>query len=147
MLFRSRVFDEAATRLEASLGKSLDATLSKWTESLVEAHSHLASQREDRWALAAEAMAAAMRSFEQHQKTLAGQAELLERVVDATRDVAALERVLDSNLHALAATGRFEETLATLSAAVQLLAARAGDASVERRHVDLASAVHLGKAA
>ena len=142
-----RVFDEAATRLEASLGKSLDATLSKWTESLVEAHSHLASQREDRWALAAEAMAAAMRSFEQHQKTLAGQAELLERVVDATRDVAALERVLDSNLHALAATGRFEETLATLSAAVQLLAARAGDASVERRHVDLASAVHLGKAA
>ncbi len=142
-----RVFDEAGGRLEAALAQSLDVTLAKWTQSLVEAHVQLSSQREDRWTLAAESMAAAMRSFEQHHKTLAGQAQLLERVVDATRDVAALERVLDSNLNALAATGRFEETLATLAAAVQLLSARASDASVEKRHVDLTGAVPYGKAA
>ena len=97
--------------------------------------------------MAAESMAAAMRSFEQHQKTLLGQTELLERVVDATRDVAALERTLDSNLASLTATGRFEETLVTLCAAVQLLAARTSDAASEPRHVDLQGTRRSGKAA
>jgi hypothetical protein len=88
-----------------------------------------------------------MRSVEQHQQRLAGQTELLEKVVDATRDVTALERSLDANLSALTATGRFEETLATLSAAVQLLAARAGDAAGEVRRVELAGGRRSGKAA
>jgi hypothetical protein len=92
-------------------------------------------------------MAAAMRSFEQHQKTLAGQTELLEKVVEATRDVASLERVLDANLATLRATGRFEELVATLAASVQLLAARAGDATADVRHVDLQVARRSGKAA
>ena len=51
------------------------------------------------------------------------------------------------NLTTLAATGRFEETLATLAAAVQLLAARAGDAIGEPRRVDLQVVRRTGKAA
>ena len=139
-----QVFEETADRLQVSLARSLDETLGRWSESLVQAQAHLTSAREDRWARAADALTAAMRSFEQHQKALAGQAELLTRVVDATRDVAALERSLESNLAALADSGRFEETLATLSAAVQLLAARAQDASAEPRRVDLQQGVHRG---
>ena len=141
-----KAFAVTASRLQSTLSQSLDATLAKWSESLVRAQADLASTREDRWAAAAESMAAAMRSFEQHQKTLAGQAELLGKVVDATHNVAALERALDSNLATLAGSGRFEETLATLAAAVQLLAARAQDASVEPRRVDLHVAAR-GKAA
>ena len=141
------VLTGAGNKLRESLTESLDTTLGKWTESLVKAHAHLTSQREDRWAMAAESMAAAMRSFEEHQKTLVGQTELLEKVVDATRDVAALERVLDSNLAALTATGRFDETLLTLSAAVQLLAARAGDTSADSRHVSLHASHRTGKVA
>ncbi len=132
-----KAFAVTASRLQTTLSGSLDATLAKWTESLVHAQAELASSREDRWTNAAESMAAAMRSFEQHQKTLAGQAELLGKVVDATHNVAALERALDNNLSTLAGSGRFEETLATLAAAVQLLAARAQDASAENRRVDL----------
>ena len=113
----------------------------------MQAQSHLASAREDRWARAADSLTAAMRSFEQHQRTLAGQAELLAQVVDATRDLAALERSLESNLSALADSGRFEETLATLSAAVQLLAARAQDVAVEPRRVELQATRGVGKAA
>ena len=141
------VLSGAGVTLRDSLAASLETTLGKWTNSLVEAQAHLGSQREDRWAMAAESMAAAMRSFEQHQKTLLGQTELLERVVDATRDVAALERTLDSNLASLTATGRFEETLVTLCAAVQLLAARTSDAASEPRHVDLQGTRRSGKAA
>jgi acyl-CoA synthetase (NDP forming) len=40
-----------------------------------------------------------------------------------------------------------EETLATLSAAVQLLAARAQDSAIEPRRVDLQGAHRAGKAA
>jgi biopolymer transport protein ExbB/TolQ len=142
-----KILDGAGDRLRSSLASSLDATLDKWTESLVQAHVHLVSQREDRWAMAAESMAAAMRGLEQHQRAMAGQAEMLGRVADATRDVAALERSLDSNLAALTTTGRFEETLGTLAAAVQLLAARAGDVSHEQRRVDLLGGRRSGKAA
>ncbi|NDC54921.1 MAG: hypothetical protein EBZ74_11760 [Planctomycetia bacterium] len=142
-----RVVEAAAERLQASLATSLEASLGRWGESLVQAHAHLTSAREDRWARAADALTTAMRSFEEHQRTLAGQTELLARVVDATRDITTLERSLDSNLTALAGNGRFEETLATLSAAVQLLAARAQDATVEPRRVDLQGVHRVGKAA
>ncbi|MFN9271625.1 MAG: MotA/TolQ/ExbB proton channel family protein [Planctomycetia bacterium] len=141
-----KAFAETAGRLQSTLSHSLDSTLAKWSESLVKAQAELASTREDRWTAAAESMAAAMRSFEQHQKTLAGQAELLGKVVDAAHNVAALERALDNNLATLAGSGRFEETIATLAAAVQLLAARAQDASVEPRRVDLLVSAR-GKAA
>jgi len=141
-----KAFAVTASRLQTTLSHSLDSTLAKWSESLVQAQAELASTREDRWTAAAESMASAMRSFEQHQKTLAGQAELLGKVVDATHNVAALERALDHNLATLAGSGRFEETLATLAAAVQLLAARAQDASVEPRRVDLQVSAR-GKAA
>ena len=58
---------------------------------------------------------------------------MLAGVVDAARDLAALERSLDANLEAIAGTGRFEEALVTLTAAVQLLAARAADAAASHR--------------
>lgn len=141
-----KAFAVAAARLQTTLSSSLDVTLAKWSDSLVKAQTELGSTREDRWTNAAESMAAAMRSFEQHQKTLAGQAELLGKVVDATHNVAALERALDNNLSTLTDSGRFEETLATLATAVQLLAARAQDASIESRRVDLQVSAR-GKAA
>ena len=70
---------------------------------------------------------------------------MLGEVVGATRDLAVLERSLDANLGTIASAGRFEEALATLAAAVQLLAVRAG--SAEERHIDLRSAHRVGKAA
>ncbi len=123
--------------LRSALTDSLGATLSQWSDSLARAHAHATSHREDRWARAADALTAAMEGFEKHQQALADQTELLERVVDATRDVTHLEHTLENNLTTLTATGRFDETLATLSAAVQLLAARAADGVSESRRVDL----------
>jgi biopolymer transport protein ExbB/TolQ/plasmid stabilization system protein ParE len=69
--------------------------------------------------------------------------ESLAGVAEAAQEVARLERSLDANLAMLASSGRFEETLATLSAAVQLLAARA--AAQERG--DVLESRRFGKAA
>jgi biopolymer transport protein ExbB/TolQ len=140
-----QVLDEAGDRIQASLSRSLDASLGRWAVALVEVHDEAAARRESRWTEAAESLATAVRGLERQQETLAGQTALLGEVVGATRDIATLERALDANLATLSATGRFEETLATLAAAVQLLAARS--AAGDQRSVDLQSARRVGKAA
>jgi len=142
-----QLLDEAGERMTAAIGGSLDASLGRWGESLARAHDELASRREERWTGAAESLADAVRGLERHQRALTDQTAMLGSVVDATRDISTLERSLDANLSRLATTGRFEETLATLAAAVQLLAARAGDVAGDPRRIDLHSARSTGKAA
>ncbi len=141
------VLDDAGRRLNESLADSLDGTLARWSESLVAAHDQLLARREDRWTQAAEALALAVRGLENHRSGMADQTELLGKVVEATRDIATLERVLEGNLNTLATAGRFEETLSALAATVQLLAARTGDVAGDSRRVELAAAHRTGKAA
>ena len=107
-----------------TLATTLDRSLATWAASLASANDQAAAQREDRWTTAAESLATAIHGLERHQGVLGRQAELLAGVVEATRDIATLERTLESNLSLLSATGRFEETLTTLAAAVHLLSAR-----------------------
>jgi hypothetical protein len=109
----------------------------------VAAHDRAAARRDDRWTAAAESLAVAIQGLERHQGSLGRQAELLASVVDATRDISSLERTLGANLATLSATGRFEETLSTLSAAVHLLSAR----SMARGLDEIESARSSGKAA
>jgi biopolymer transport protein ExbB/TolQ len=136
----------AAETLRETLAESLDASLVRWGEALSRVHDEHASRREQRWTDAAESLAGAIRGLERHQQVLDDQTKMLGEVVGATRDLAVLERSLDANLGTLASSGRFEEALATLAAAVQLLAARAGTVT-DDRHVDLRSARRVGKAA
>jgi hypothetical protein len=126
-----------------SLATTLDRSLGVWAESLASAHDQAAARREDRWTAAAESLATAIHGLERHQDALGRQAELLTGVVDATRDIATLERTLESNLTVLSATGRFEETLTTLAAAVHLLSAR----TMARGLDEIESARSSGKAA
>jgi biopolymer transport protein ExbB/TolQ len=135
----------AAATLRETLTESLDTSLGRWGEALARVHDEHASRREQRWTDAAESLATAIRGLERHQQVLDDQTRMLGEVVGATRDLAVLERSLDANLGTIASAGRFEEALATLAAAVQLLAVRAG--SAEERHIDLRSAHRVGKAA
>jgi hypothetical protein len=127
-----QVLDGAADRLRTALDAALEGSVSRWGEALARVHDEAAARREERWTAAAESLAEAVRGLEAREETIAGQAAVLGGVVESARDLLALERSLDANLAALSATGRFEEALVTLSAAVQLLAARAGDAAASR---------------
>lgn len=75
-----------------------------------------------------------------HQKQLVQQGEVLVQVVDATGQIKRLEDTLNHNLAALGRAHNFEETLLSLSAAIQLLSARMGretpQSSVEFRPFD-----------
>lgn len=125
--------DMAGTRMADSIASAVDGVLAGWGSRLQEANTRLLADREDRWASAGDSMAAAMQQIsdlvarmDQQQRLLVEQGEVLSRVVEATRDLASLERTLARNLETAAASARFEETLNALGAAVQLLASRTG---------------------
>ncbi len=128
-----QVLDEAAERLRAALDAALAGSVERWGEALARAHGDAAARREERWTAAAESLAEAVRGLESREELIAGQSAMLGGIVESARDLLALERSLDANLAALSATGRFEEAIVTLSAAVQLLAARAGDVAGSAR--------------
>lgn len=159
-----QLVSEGGEQMRVALATTLDESLGRWAESLARAHDEAAGRREERWTAAAESLATVVAGLEQHHASLGRQAdtlgkqtetlgkqaeslgkqsELLGSVVAATREVADLERSLDANLGALAATGRFEETLAALTAAVHLLSARA----MAKGRDDLDEARRVGKAA
>jgi hypothetical protein len=129
----TQALGDAAGTLRTALDAALDDSVARWGESLARAHDDAAARREARWTEAAESLAEAVRGLAAREEAIAGQAAVLAGAVEAARDLAALERSLDANLATLAATGRFEEVLATLSAAVQLLAVRTGDAAAMHR--------------
>jgi len=139
------VFASLADRLRETLADSLDQTLATWRESLVAAHRELAGERDGRWEQAAQTMDAAVVALESHQEKLVGQTATLERVVSMLDEIASLEQSLESNLAAVTATGRFEEAVISLSAATQLLAARARES--HRSHLDGAASASVGKVA
>ncbi len=62
----------------------------------------------------------------EHQAQLVRQGEVLLKVVGATNQVQQLEEALSQNLSSLGRAHNFEETLLSLSAAIQLLSARVG---------------------
>ncbi len=138
-----QLVDQGGEAFSRSLAEALERSLGSWAEALVAAHDKSQASREDRWTAAADSLAIAIRGLERHQESLGRQTELLAGAVDATRDIASLERSLDANLTALANTGRFEETLSTLSAAAHLLSARAMARGVD----EIEAARSSGKAA
>ncbi len=138
-----QLVEQGGQTFARSLSAALDRSLGGWAESLVAAHDAAAARREDRWTAAAESLAVAIEGLERHQDSLGRQTEMLGSVVEATRDIASLERSLDANLAALSATGRFEETLTTLAAAIHLLSARATARGIE----EIETARKSGKAA
>ncbi len=122
-----QLLDESGGAIKQSLTAALDQSLGAWAESFARTQDALAARREDRWVGAAESLAEAVRGLEARHEAIERQTTAIAGVVEATRDIASLERSLDANLATLSSTGRFEETLATLAAAVQLLAVRATD--------------------
>ena len=122
-----RLLDEGGASLRSSLTAALDDSLARWADSFARTQDELAARREDRWTEAAAALAEAVRGLEGRHAAIERQTDAIAGITATARDVVALERSLDANLATLATTGRFEETLTTLAAAVQLLAARAAD--------------------
>lgn len=126
--------DQTGRVFSDSLGQTLTSSLGSFAESLRQVESgaleHLQT-RLSHWQKALDQNAALLVA---QQQEILRQSELLAQVAGATGDVAKLETVLNRNLETLAGSKNFEDTVMSLSAAIQLLSTRLkqnGPATIE----------------
>lgn len=127
----------AGETLQRSLAAGLQASLEGHAQRLVEWEQALAAKQRQSVETAERNLATATQALTGLQSALSRQAEILTRAVEATAEVTRLEDVLNRNLAALAGAGRFEETVVSLAAAIQLLSARLGHVPGDAHAVQL----------
>ncbi len=106
------------SEVEAALGESMVVAADR-QEKLIRQSEKLLKEMQ-------EALVSAAGATVGHQEQLVKQGEVLLQVVESTSQVQQLEETLSRNLSSLGRAHNFEETLQSLSAAIQLLSARAG---------------------
>lgn len=106
------------SEVEAALGESMVLSADRQEKLIRQSESVLKEMQET--------VVSAASSAVDQQEQLVKQGDVLLRVVETTNQVQQLEETLSRNLSALGRTHNLEETLLSLSAAIQLLSARAG---------------------
>jgi biopolymer transport protein ExbB/TolQ len=128
---------KAGRQLEAALAAALAKSLPQHAAELAAAEREFAELNRRHWSQLQLALEQAAAAMSQQHAELARQGEVLLKVVEATDQVGRLENALNRNLQSLAGARNFEETVVSLAAAIQLLAARLGQAPAEARTVEL----------
>jgi len=141
-----QVMTGAGQKIEGSLTKSLSQSLREHGAALAAAEQAIAEQNRKQWGDMQKALTQSTTAITQQQQELVRQGEVLGKVVEATGQVARLESELNKNLEALSGSHNFEQTVLSLSAAIQLLTGRLGQGSADGSRVDL-KAPRSGKAA
>jgi hypothetical protein len=120
----SRVAQSTGEQVRMAISESLDQSLKNHAERLARFEFEADQQMRARWDQWQSAIADNVRVVRDQQAEVAKQTELITRISQATSDVAGLEQTLNDNLTALAGAKHFEETVLSLSAAIQLLSAK-----------------------
>lgn len=116
--------EETGRLFSQSISETLDRSLADFARSLGGQEAAVLDQLQTRlghWQAALEKNAQVLVA---QQQEIVRQSELLAQVASATGDVARLEAVLNRNLESLAGSKNFEDTVMSLSAAIQLLSTR-----------------------
>ncbi len=122
----STALQATSTAVQANLQHAVGRWAENQSEAFVKAE-HVASQRiADRWGDIQRGMQEQASILSAQHEAISRQSEIMERVVTATGDVKNLESALNQNLSALAGAKNFQDTVMSLSAAIQLLTSRLG---------------------
>lgn len=134
-----QVLSSSSKKIEGALAGALALGLKQHAAALTEAERELADQQFKNWREVQQALTASAEAMNNQQVELVRQGELLKQVIEATGEVRNLEQTLNENLAALSASHNFEETVLSLSAALQLLSAQLHGAGSGAVRVDLQS--------
>ncbi len=143
----SQLSSATGQQLEAALKGALAHSLKEHAAILAAGEQTAAEQNHRNWGQVEQALLQNAEAVTLQQRELVRQGEVLSEVVQASGQIARLETELNRNLSALAGAKHFEETVLSLSAAIQLLGARLGQAPGESHRVDLHSKLRTGQAA
>ena len=122
----SEVTGAAGKQLQDALAGALDSGLQQHANALVRGEQAIAGESHRHWDQLGETLIRSSEIVASQQAELVRQGDMLREVVDAMGQVQNLETTLNNNLATLAGAGNFEETVMSLSAAIQLLSARLG---------------------
>jgi biopolymer transport protein ExbB/TolQ len=124
---RWRLLSEGTqNQIETALTTALTRSLKTHAQQIVESSRAAEEANRAHWDRVQHALVQAAEAARGQQAEMARQGEVLGRVIEATGQIATLEEALNRNLESLAGAQNFEETLLSLSAAIQLLSARLG---------------------
>lgn len=127
----SQALQSTSSLMQANVRTAINQLASDQASS-IESMETAASQRvADRWIDIQAGMKEQAGLLAAQHESLAQQSDIMERVLDATGDIRSLESSLNQNLAALAGAKNFQDTVVSLSAAIQLLTSRLGVASRE----------------
>ncbi|MEX2185970.1 MAG: hypothetical protein WD875_04210, partial [Pirellulales bacterium] len=113
-------------QMEATLVAALERSLKSHAGQLAAAERAATDQNRRQWEDVQKALTKSSDATLAQQGELIRQGEVLLKVVDATGHVKQLEEQLNRNLTALAGAKHFEEMVASLAAAIQLISTRMG---------------------
>lgn len=120
-------------QLETALAKALRSSLDAHAQQIRETEQATSDVGTKRWQQAVAALERGTAAISAQQAELHQQGKLLREVIDATGRVIQLEEALNRNLGALAGAQHFEQTVMSLSAAVNMLSVRQGQAATAPR--------------
>ncbi len=135
----------AGDALTTSLAAALTGTLGQHVNQLAQVEQKASEQMQRRWEQWQTALSDNARLLHAHQQELVRQSEMMTQAIHAVADVTKLETALNNNLQSLAGAKNFEDTVLSLSAAINLLNSRLGKPDAER--VELNKPSTKGKAA
>ena len=118
--------------VQASFETSLTRSMTTHAESLTSSQKVAGKQASEYWAGVQQTMLKQADALTAQHGELVKQGNVMLRVLKATGEVTTLEKALNQNLAALAGAKNFEDTVMSLSAAIQLLSSRLGVAANQR---------------
>lgn len=141
----SQTLSQSGDQLQTALSRALQESLHEHAAALATIEQQSAQQLSSRWESWQITMAHSTQALQEQQAEMIRQGRTLTEAVQATGEVVALEQALNSNLSALAGAKHFEEMVASLAAAVNLLSTKVHQ--VESPRVELSEGKFRGRAA
>lgn len=127
----SDALQETSATAQSNLVDALEQSMKAHAEVVTSAEREASRRLSERWQNVQAGMQQQASILAAQHETITRQGDVMLRVLDATGEVTNLETALNQNLAALAGSKNFEDTVVSLSAAIQLLTARLGVAPRE----------------
>ncbi|MEO8494624.1 MAG: MotA/TolQ/ExbB proton channel family protein [Planctomycetota bacterium] len=131
------MLESSGDKMRTALTDSLESSLASHADRLAVLGRQADEQVTHRWEQWQTALSQSARLLQGQQEEMVRQGKIMNEVVKATGEVIKLETALNENLHLLAGSKNFEDTVMSLAAAIHLLNARLSHSPESASRVNL----------
>ncbi|MCP4189587.1 MAG: hypothetical protein GY768_03045 [Planctomycetaceae bacterium] len=135
----AKLMTETGDSVESAVATALTESMTAHTENLLKLEDAAGARAASHWQQLQASANETIREVRAQQAELTKHGEINLQVLQATGDIMKLEQALNQNLQALSGAKNFEDTVMSLSAAIQLLSSRLGKPLAKDQQVQLES--------